>query len=89
VGGHFDLDRICSRQGGDRASCIHRGDCSMESLWGVLGGLLSGVLSRCMLSDLADPVRMRRWVSTRVEPALVASRESPDVFKSLKEGARG
>lgn len=89
VGGKFDSSLVCERHGGDRDACIHQGDCSMQSLWGVLEGLLNGVLSRCMITDLLDPVRMRRWVSTRVEPALAASRERADVFRSLRGGARG
>jgi Rrf2 family protein len=89
VGGKFDSALVCERHGGHREACIHHADCSMQSLWGVLEGLIEGVLSRCMLTDLLDPARMRRWVASRVEPALAASRERADVFRAAKEASRG
>jgi len=84
VGGKFDSGLICEKHTGGRTVCVHQADCSMQSLWGVLEGLINGVLSRCMLTDLADPARMRRWVSSRVAPALAAASETPDVFRPAK-----
>lgn len=86
VGGKFDSGILCARHGSERASCVHRSDCSMQSLWGVLEHLLNGVLSQCHISDLLDSSRIRRWVATRVEPALASAVGGPDVFRPGKGG---
>lgn len=47
----FDSD-FCDRFSGDITLCINSNACSVRSLWGVLDGLISGVLHRIRLSDL-------------------------------------
>jgi Rrf2 family protein len=47
----YDTD-YCSRYSGDQATCTHMGNCSIRSLWGVIGTLLDKVLGDTMLADL-------------------------------------
>jgi DNA-binding IscR family transcriptional regulator len=47
----FDSE-FCGRFSGDVNLCINSNACSVRSLWGVLDGLISGVLHRIRLSDL-------------------------------------
>jgi Rrf2 family protein len=89
VGGKFNSSIVCERHTGGRDSCVHRAECSMQSLWGVLEGLLSNVLDECKISDLLDPVKTKRWISTRIQPVLTSRLESPDPFRSLKEEGHG
>ena len=43
---------ICGRFTGNRAECIHVGDCGIRSAWETLTSALSGFLARTCLSDL-------------------------------------
>jgi Rrf2 family protein len=86
VGGKFDLGVLCARHGDQRKQCVHKSDCSMMSLWGVLEQLLNGVLTQCRISDLLDTQRIRRWATSRIEPALASSEGAPNVFRTLKGG---
>jgi Rrf2 family protein len=84
VGGKFKSGIVCERQRGGREACIHRAGCSMQSLWGVLEGLLNNVLDQCMVSDLLDPEHTKRWIETRIAPVLASSERPPDVFPGDK-----
>jgi len=52
LGGRLYNIDYCSRFAGDKASCAHLGDCTIQSLWGVLEGLLDRVLGNTTLLDL-------------------------------------
>jgi Rrf2 family protein len=52
LGGRLYNTDYCSRFAGDKAVCAHLGDCTIQSLWGVLEGLLEKVLGRTTLLDL-------------------------------------
>lgn len=52
LGGRLYNNDYCSRFTGDKASCAHLGDCTIQSLWGVVEGLLERVLGRTTLRDL-------------------------------------
>ena len=52
LGGKLYDTNYCKRYTGDLVSCIHMGDCSIRSLWGVIETLLEQVLGDTMLADL-------------------------------------
>jgi Rrf2 family protein len=52
LGGRLYNTDYCSRFAGDKPSCAHLGDCTIQSLWGVLEGLLDRVLGHTTLLDL-------------------------------------
>jgi Rrf2 family protein len=52
LGGKLYTTDYCRRFAGERATCMHMGDCSIRSLWGVVEGLLEKVLGATMLEDL-------------------------------------
>jgi Rrf2 family protein len=52
LGGRLYTSDYCRRFSGERATCMHMGDCSIRSLWGVVEGLLDRVLGATMLKDL-------------------------------------
>jgi Rrf2 family protein len=52
LGGRMFDSEFCGRFSGDVSLCINSRACSVRSLWGVLDGLISGVLHRIRLSDL-------------------------------------
>jgi Rrf2 family iron-sulfur cluster assembly transcriptional regulator len=52
LGGRMFDSEFCGRFSGDVSLCINSNACSVRSLWGVLDGLISGVLHRIRLSDL-------------------------------------
>ena len=52
----YDTD-YCNRFPGEQAVCTHMGDCSIRSLWGVIRGLIDGVLIQTRLSDLISTER--------------------------------
>jgi Rrf2 family protein len=52
LGGKLYTSDYCRRFSGERATCMHMGDCSIRSLWGVVEGLLDRVLGATMLKDL-------------------------------------
>lgn len=52
LGGRMFDSEFCGRFSGDVTLCINSNACSVRSLWGVLDGLVSGVLHRIRLSDL-------------------------------------
>jgi Rrf2 family iron-sulfur cluster assembly transcriptional regulator len=43
---------FCGKHSGEVMICVNSGACSVRSLWGVLDGLIGGVLHRIRLSDL-------------------------------------
>ena len=43
---------FCGKHSGEVTICVNSGACSVRSLWGVLDGLVGGVLHRIRLSDL-------------------------------------
>lgn len=52
LGGIIYEDHYCERFPGDEETCVHVGDCSVRSLWGMLQGMVERVLSRTTLADL-------------------------------------
>ncbi len=52
LGGRLYDPEYCDRHAGDLEICIHTGDCTIRSLWGVLETLLEDVLSKTMLSEM-------------------------------------
>jgi Rrf2 family protein len=54
LGGKMYDTNYCDRFPGEQAVCTHMGDCSIRSLWGVLKGLIDGVLVQTRLSDLVS-----------------------------------
>lgn len=53
LGGSFFSTGFCDEHNGTHARCVHLSDCSIRSLWGVLGEVLDRVLRRTTLADLA------------------------------------
>jgi Rrf2 family protein len=53
LGGSFFSSGFCDEHNGTHASCVHLGECSIRSLWGVLGDIFDRVLKRTTLADLA------------------------------------
>lgn len=73
LGGRLYSNDYCTRFTGDRASCAHIGACTIQSLWGVLEGLLDRVLGRTTLLDLLAGTP-RRPLSIEVGPAVAGER---------------
>ncbi|MEW5874888.1 MAG: Rrf2 family transcriptional regulator [Candidatus Zixiibacteriota bacterium] len=48
----FDSQEFCGKFTGDVTICVNSTTCSVRSLWGVIDGLVGGVLHRIRLSDL-------------------------------------
>jgi Rrf2 family transcriptional regulator, iron-sulfur cluster assembly transcription factor len=57
LGGHFFATGFCEAHNGSSDECVHLGDCSIRSLWGVLGRLVDRVLGQTTLADLAKAAR--------------------------------
>ena len=57
LGGRMYDEAFCDRFTGDVTLCVNSGACSVRSLWGVLDGLVSGVLNRISLADLVGDER--------------------------------
>lgn len=57
LGGSFFSSGFCAEHNGNHAQCVHLGDCSIRSLWGVLGDIFDRVLKRTTLADLAANTR--------------------------------
>jgi len=53
LGGSFFSTGFCNEHNGTHERCVHLGECSIRSLWGVLGEIFDRVLSRTTLADLA------------------------------------
>jgi Rrf2 family protein len=53
LGGSFFSSGFCDEHNGTNARCVHLGECSIRSLWGVLGDIFDRVLRRTTLADLA------------------------------------
>jgi Rrf2 family protein len=53
LGGSFFSSGFCDEHNGTHARCVHLSDCSIRSLWGVLGDIFDRVLRRTTLADLA------------------------------------
>ncbi|MEW5701637.1 MAG: Rrf2 family transcriptional regulator [Candidatus Zixiibacteriota bacterium] len=52
LGSRIYDEAFCHRHTGDLVICVNSGACSVRSLWGILDGLVSGMLHRIRLSDL-------------------------------------
>lgn len=52
LGGRLYDPEYCDRYTGDLEICIHMGDCTIRSLWGVLETPLEDVLRKTMLSEM-------------------------------------
>ena len=57
LGGSFFSSAFCAEHNGTSASCVHLGECTIRSLWGVLGDIFDRVLKRTTLADLAASTR--------------------------------
>jgi Rrf2 family protein len=57
LGGSFFSSGFCDEHNGTSARCVHLGECSIRSLWGVLGDIFDRVLRRTTLADLAVSAR--------------------------------
>lgn len=57
LGGSFFSTEFCAEHNGNHERCVHLGECSIRSLWGVLGEIFDRVLSRTTLADLAASAR--------------------------------
>ena len=57
LGGSFFSSGFCDEHNGTSARCVHLGECSIRSLWGVLGDIFDRVLRRTTLADLAASER--------------------------------
>src|SRR5262245_58507488 len=53
LGGSFFSSGFCDEHNGTHERCVHLGECSIRSLWGVLGDIFDRVLKRTTLADLA------------------------------------
>lgn len=73
LGGRLYTNDYCNRFTGDRASCAHLGDCTIQTLWGVVEGLLDRVLGQTTLRDLLAGAP-RRPLSIEVHPAVAGER---------------
>jgi len=75
LGGRMYDEAFCSRHTGDLMICVNSGACSVRSLWGILEGLISGVLHRIRLSDLlgsdgAVSLNLRTHLEATIEQLL-------------------
>ena len=52
LGGRMYDPAFCGRHAGEVLICVNSSACSVRSLWGVLDGLVGGVLHRIRLADL-------------------------------------
>jgi Rrf2 family protein len=77
LGGKLYTTDYCRRFSGERATCMHMGDCSIRSLWGVVEGLLDRVLGATMLKDLLG--------SEKRVGALLAAR-APEIVPITRAG---
>ena len=73
LGGRLYTNDYCSRFTGHRAACTHLGACTIQSLWGVVEGLLDRVLGQTTLLDLLVGTP-RRPLSIEVHPAVAGER---------------
>ncbi|HZN04627.1 MAG TPA: Rrf2 family transcriptional regulator [Candidatus Polarisedimenticolia bacterium] len=71
LGGKLYTADYCRRFSGERATCMHMGDCSIRSLWGVVEGLLDRVLGATMLKDLLGSERRVGAVLSARNPGIV------------------
>ena len=71
LGGRVYEPRVCERYTGDRASCVHTGDCSVRSLWSGLQLMIDAVLTRTTLRDLTENERsVAGWMHANVSALL-------------------
>ena len=75
LGGRMYDDEFCGKHSGDVRICVNSTGCSVKSLWGVLDGLVSGILHRIRLSDLlvtdgSLSMSLRQHVDETVEEVL-------------------
>jgi Rrf2 family iron-sulfur cluster assembly transcriptional regulator len=75
LGGRMFDEAFCGRFTGDLSLCMNSSTCTVRSLWGVLDGLISGVLHRIRLSDLigtegSTPVNLRRHLEATIDELL-------------------
>jgi Rrf2 family iron-sulfur cluster assembly transcriptional regulator len=52
LGPHLFKSGFCETHNGSSDACVHLSDCSIRSLWGVLGQLVDRVLGHTTLADL-------------------------------------
>ena len=55
LGGRIYEEGFCGRFAGQKADCVHSGDCSMRSLWRNVQGAIDRVLGSITLHDMLDP----------------------------------
>jgi Rrf2 family iron-sulfur cluster assembly transcriptional regulator len=71
LGGKLYTSDYCRRFSGERATCMHMGDCSIRSLWGIVEGLLDRVLGATMLKDLIGSEKRVGAVLSSRNPGIV------------------
>ena len=54
LGGPFFEPEFCETHHGSSDECVHLSNCSIRSLWGVLGRVIDQVLDRTTIADLID-----------------------------------
>lgn len=57
LGSQFFSGGFCETHPGASETCVHIGDCSIRSMWGILGQLVDRVLGQTTLADLARAER--------------------------------
>lgn len=75
LGSRMYDETFCPRHTRDLMICVNSSACSVRSLWGILDGLISGVLHRIRLSDLlggegAAGLNLRQHLEATIEQLL-------------------
>jgi Rrf2 family protein len=74
LGGRFFEPGHCERYPGQEILCVHTTECSIRSLWGQLDAVISEVLKKTSLADLARTERlMGYWLQSRSDAAAGAA----------------
>ena len=73
LGGRLYNTEYCSRFAGDKATCAHLGDCTIQSLWGVVERMLDRFLGHTTLLDLLAGAP-RPPIAIEVGPAAAGER---------------
>lgn len=73
LGGPLFSESLCESHAGQKADCVHTGDCSMRSMWSWLGDAVRGALSGISLADLqtSEGAMSQRLELVTLRPARV------------------
>jgi Rrf2 family protein len=87
LGGRIYEPTTCDRFSGTHSLCVHKGDCSIRSLWAGLELMVDHLLSKTRLRDLVGSERtMREWMQSHFE-ALTELREGFDAATGTDDRA--